>query len=169
MSALALKGRDNARTPMQWDAGPHAGFTTGVPWLPANPNHVELNAAAALADPSSAFHHYRALIALPQAALHGWMLLATYRFALADSTEVGRGQSAAAFTVPAHDSTTVQLPVDVSWQGLRAAARDASRDGTVDYRLTGSVTLDTPLGDPNVPFDAVGKFTPPPSLLRSFP
>jgi len=95
--------------------------------------------------------------------------LATYRFVLADSTEVGRGQSAAPFTLPAHDSTTVQLPVDVSWQGLRAAARDASRDGTVDYRLTGTVTLDTPLGDPNVPFDAVGKFTPPPSLLRSLP
>jgi LEA14-like dessication related protein len=95
--------------------------------------------------------------------------LATYRFVLTDSTEVGRGQSAAPFTLPAHDSTTVQLPVDVSWQGLRAAARDASRDGTVDYRLTGTVTLDTPLGDPNVPFDAVGKFTPPPSLLRSLP
>ena len=64
MAALALKGRDNARTPMQWDAGPHAGFTTGTPWLPANPNHVEINAAAAQADPSSVFHHYRALIAL---------------------------------------------------------------------------------------------------------
>ena len=64
MAALALKGRDNARTPMQWDAGPHAGFTTGEPWLPANPNHVEINAAAAQADPSSVFHHYRALIAL---------------------------------------------------------------------------------------------------------
>ena len=93
---------------------------------------------------------------------------ATYRFSLIDSTEVGRGESAAAFTLPAHDSVIVQLPVDVSWQGLRAAARDAARDGTVDYRLTGVVTLDTPLGDPNVPFDAVGRFTPPPSL-RSLP
>ena len=64
MRALALKGRDNARTPMQWDAGPHAGFTTGAPWLPANPNHVEVNAAAERADPSSVFHHYRALVAL---------------------------------------------------------------------------------------------------------
>ncbi|HYN67713.1 MAG TPA: alpha-glucosidase [Ornithinibacter sp.] len=64
MGALALKGRDNARTPMQWEAGPHAGFTTGEPWLPVNPNHEEINAAAAQADPSSVFHHYRALIAL---------------------------------------------------------------------------------------------------------
>ena len=94
---------------------------------------------------------------------------ATYRFTLSDSTEVGRGESAAAFTLPAHDSAAVQLPVDVSWQGLRAAARDASRDGTVDYRLTGIVKLDTPLGDPNVPFDIAGRFTPPPALLRALP
>ena len=37
--SLAAKSRDNARTPMQWDASEHAGFTTGTPWLPANPNH----------------------------------------------------------------------------------------------------------------------------------
>jgi len=94
---------------------------------------------------------------------------ATYTFALVDSTEVGRGESAAAFTLPAHDSTVVQLPLDVSWEGLRAAARDAARDGTVDYRLTGSVTIDTPVGNPNVPFESAGRFTPPPSLLRSLP
>ena len=94
---------------------------------------------------------------------------ATYSFALVDSTEIGRGESAAAFTLPANDSTVITLPVDVSWQGLRAAARDASADGTVDYRFAGSVTLDTPLGNPNVPFESTGRFTPPPSLLRSFP
>ena len=94
---------------------------------------------------------------------------ATYTFALIDSTEIGRGETAAAFTIPARDSTVVQLPVDVSWQGLRAAARDAARDGTVDYRLVGAVTLDTPLGNPNVPFESVGRFTPPPSLIRSLP
>jgi LEA14-like dessication related protein len=94
---------------------------------------------------------------------------AVYSFALADSTEVGRGESATAFTLPAHDSVLVDLPVDISWQGLRAAARDASRDGTVDYILKGSVTLDTPLGNPNVPFQSAGRFTPPPSLVRSLP
>ena len=94
---------------------------------------------------------------------------ATYLFALADSTEIGRGITAAAFTIPARDSTMVQLPVDVSWEGLRAAARDAARDGTVDYRLSGVVTLDTPLGNPNVSFESAGRFTPPPALVRSFP
>ena len=94
---------------------------------------------------------------------------ATYTFALADSTEVGRGESSTAFNLPAHDSTTVTLPVDVAWDGLRAAARDAKADGTIDYRLKGTVTLDTPIGNPNVPFEAVGKFTPPASLVRSLP
>jgi oligo-1,6-glucosidase len=57
-------GRDNARTPMQWDASEHAGFTTGTPWIAVNPNHDEINAEAALADPESVFHHYRRLIEL---------------------------------------------------------------------------------------------------------
>ena len=93
---------------------------------------------------------------------------AVYAFALADSTQVGGGTTAAAFTLRARDSALVQLPVDLSWQGLRAAARDAARDGTIDYRFTGTVTLDTPLGNPDVPFETVGRFTPPPSLIRSF-
>jgi oligo-1,6-glucosidase len=64
MRSLAVKSRDNARTPMQWDAGEHAGFTSGTPWLPATANHDVVNAEAALADPGSVFHHYRALIDL---------------------------------------------------------------------------------------------------------
>ena len=64
LHALAVKSRDNARTPMQWDATPQAGFTTGTPWLPVNQNHTEINAEAARKDPDSVFHHYRRLIAL---------------------------------------------------------------------------------------------------------
>jgi oligo-1,6-glucosidase len=64
MRGLRAKSRDNARTPMQWDAGEHAGFTAGKPWLPVNPNHVTINAAAAVADPDSIYHYYRALIDL---------------------------------------------------------------------------------------------------------
>jgi oligo-1,6-glucosidase len=51
---------------MQWDGSPGAGFTTGTPWLPVNPNHVEINAEAERADPDSVFHHYRRLIELRQ-------------------------------------------------------------------------------------------------------
>ncbi len=64
LEALRTMGRDNARTPMQWDGSRNAGFTTGTPWLAVNPNHVEVNATAALADEDSVLHHYRALIAL---------------------------------------------------------------------------------------------------------
>jgi oligo-1,6-glucosidase len=49
---------------MQWTAGPNAGFTTGTPWIAANPNAAEINAEAEVADDDSVFAHYRALIDL---------------------------------------------------------------------------------------------------------
>ena len=64
MESIWARGRDNARTPMQWTAGENAGFTTGTPWLSINPNHATVNAEAALADPDSVFYHYQKLIAL---------------------------------------------------------------------------------------------------------
>ncbi|MBW6435973.1 alpha-glucosidase [Actinoplanes hulinensis] len=64
LTVLRARGRDNARTPMQWDDSPHGGFTTGTPWLPVNPNHAEINAKAQRADPGSVFHYYRRLIEL---------------------------------------------------------------------------------------------------------
>jgi len=57
-------GRDNARTPFQWDAGPRAGFSTGRPWIDVNPNHGWLNAAAQVGVGGSVFEFYRQLIAL---------------------------------------------------------------------------------------------------------
>ena len=64
LAALRTMSRDNARTPVQWDASPHAGFTTGTPWLAVNPDHVEWNAAAQRDDENSVLAHYRRLIAL---------------------------------------------------------------------------------------------------------
>lgn len=64
VAMMRQRSRDNARTPMQWDGGPQAGFTTGAPWLPVNPNHTEINAAEQLARPDSVFHYYQRLIAL---------------------------------------------------------------------------------------------------------
>ena len=63
LHAVNTSGRDNARTPMQWDDSPHAGFTTGTPWIPVNPNYPDVNVAAAEADPDSILHWYRTLIA----------------------------------------------------------------------------------------------------------
>jgi oligo-1,6-glucosidase len=64
LTVLRARGRDNARTPMQWDASPHSGFTSGTPWLAVNPNYPQINAAAQRDDPDSVFHYYRRLIAL---------------------------------------------------------------------------------------------------------
>lgn len=64
IQALAVGGRDNARTPVQWDGTPHAGFTSGTPWLPVNPNAGTINAEAAVANSDSVFHYYRKLIDL---------------------------------------------------------------------------------------------------------
>ena len=64
LDSLRRPSRDNARTPMQWDASPFAGFTTGTPWLQVNPNYRDINVEAAVADPQSVYAHYRALIAL---------------------------------------------------------------------------------------------------------
>lgn len=64
MAAIHAKGRDNARTPMQWNESDHAGFTTGTPWIKVNPNHRQINVEQAQSDPDSIFHYYRRLIAL---------------------------------------------------------------------------------------------------------
>ena len=64
MRSIHARSRDNGRTPMQWTAGEHAGFTTGTPWIPVNPNCKDINAEAALADPDSVFYHYQKLIRL---------------------------------------------------------------------------------------------------------
>ena len=64
MESIYAKGRDNARTPMQWDDTVHAGFTTGTPWMKVNPNYREINAEAERKNPDSIFHYYRKLIRL---------------------------------------------------------------------------------------------------------
>ena len=64
MESVYAKGRDNARTPMQWNGGEHAGFTSGTPWIRVNPNYTDVNVERQMADEDSVFHFYRKLIAL---------------------------------------------------------------------------------------------------------
>ncbi|ADL08476.1 glycoside hydrolase family 13 protein [Thermosediminibacter oceani] len=64
MKAIHARSRDNARTPMQWNSGPNAGFTTGIPWIKVNPNYREINVENALKDPDSVFYYYKKLIEL---------------------------------------------------------------------------------------------------------
>lgn len=64
MESIYAKGRDNARTPMQWTDGPNAGFSTATPWLAINPNYKEVNAEKELADSDSVYPYYQKLIGL---------------------------------------------------------------------------------------------------------
>jgi oligo-1,6-glucosidase len=64
LASLRAKGRDNARTPVQWDGGENAGFTTGTPWIEVNENWREINVAADRAAERSIFEHFRRLIEL---------------------------------------------------------------------------------------------------------
>lgn len=64
MKAIHTKGRDNARTPFQWDETENAGFTSGTPWIKVNPRYKEINAKAALEDSKSIYYHYQQLIKL---------------------------------------------------------------------------------------------------------
>lgn len=64
LDCIAYKSRDNARTPVQWNDQPNAGFTTGTPWIMVNPNYTTINAAAELAAPNSVFYYYQKLISL---------------------------------------------------------------------------------------------------------
>ncbi len=64
MESIRAKSRDNARTPMQWEDAPGAGFTTGEPWIPLNPNYRLINAADQADREDSIFACYRQLIRL---------------------------------------------------------------------------------------------------------
>ncbi|EOI06824.1 glucan 1,6-alpha-glucosidase [Enterococcus moraviensis ATCC BAA-383] len=64
LASINVKGRDNARTPMQWDNSENAGFTTGTPWLAVNENYDKINVEQALADNDSIFYTYQKLIDL---------------------------------------------------------------------------------------------------------
>ncbi len=64
LAVLAARSRDNGRTPMQWSDAPHAGFSTGTPWLAPSDTYRTIHVAEACADPDSILHYYKTLIAL---------------------------------------------------------------------------------------------------------
>ncbi|WP_422851444.1 alpha-amylase family glycosyl hydrolase [Enterococcus cecorum] len=64
LDSINKKGRDNARTPMQWDDSKNAGFTTGTPWLEVNDNYKKINVKKELKDKNSIFYTYQKLISI---------------------------------------------------------------------------------------------------------
>ena len=97
MQAIYIKGRDNARTPVQWDSSANAGFSPeGVTtWINVNPNYPEINAEAVLADEDSIFYHYQQLVALRRGKLKDLMVYAA--FAPVDSVQVPHDQDEAVY------------------------------------------------------------------------
>ena len=86
LECLRYKSRDNARTPMQWDDTPNAGFTAGKPWIMVNPNYTQINAADQLARPDSVFHFYQKLIRLRHT--HEIIVYGSYDLLLPDDPQL---------------------------------------------------------------------------------
>ena len=83
---ISRTARGNARTPVQWDDNPNAGFTTGKPWMPVNPNYKTINAKAEILDENSIFNHYRRLIAFRKQ--HPVAVYGDYKEHCADSKQL---------------------------------------------------------------------------------
>ena len=76
MDSIRVIGRDNARTPMQWDESKNAGFSTGQPWLAVNPNYQAINVQEALANPDSIFYTYQKLVQIRKE--NSWLIRADF-------------------------------------------------------------------------------------------
>ncbi|MEL3974325.1 alpha-glucosidase [Rossellomorea oryzaecorticis] len=86
MKSIHVKGRDNARTPFQWDSNLHGGFTTGTPWLEVNGNYKNINAEDAVKNEESIFYHYKKLIQLRKE--HDIIVYGEYELILEDHPEI---------------------------------------------------------------------------------
>ena len=83
-----------------------------------------------------------------------------YQLLVGDSVQVAGGVDTTHRRVAAHDSAIVELPAHVSWQGLSAAGGAIATHGLVEYQLIGTITLDTPLGNHDIPVNQRGSFAP---------
>ncbi|WP_026689012.1 glycoside hydrolase family 13 protein [Alteribacter aurantiacus] len=86
MERIWTKGRDNARTPIQWDDSKHGGFTKGTPWIGVNPNYRDINAKQQIDDPNSILNYYKNLIALRKK--HDILVYGTYDLYLEEHEEL---------------------------------------------------------------------------------
>ena len=86
LAACNRFSRDNARTPMQWDASANAGFTTGTPWLPVHDDYQQVNVQAESSDPNSPLSWYRKLAELR--ASRDELVTGSYEELMADDEQV---------------------------------------------------------------------------------
>jgi len=83
-----------------------------------------------------------------------------YRLLVDDTIEVGHGQSNDTLIVAPRDSASATLPLDLSWKALTRAGGGALAAGEVNYRITGTITVATPVGPHDIPLNARGRFSP---------
>ena len=86
MDMIWKSGRDNSRTPMQWNDTRNAGFTDGIPWMKVNPNYREVNVEQSLADADSIYHYYKKMIRLRKE--HDVLIYGTYELALPEHAHI---------------------------------------------------------------------------------
>ncbi len=140
LAALRRKGRDNARTPMQWDASEHAGFTTGTPWLAVNPDHTTVNAAAQVDDPDSVFSHHRALIALRHSdpvVAHGdfTMLLPDDERVYAFERRLDGAKLLVVANLSDDDAVAAPVPDEDAWSSAELVLRSGPASADVPGRI----------------------------------
>ncbi len=86
MEIIWKNGRDNSRTPMQWNGDAQAGFTTGTPWLKVNPNFTNINVAKSIQEDNSIYHYYKRLIELRKA--NDVLIYGSYELILEDHDQI---------------------------------------------------------------------------------
>lgn len=86
MESLKVKGRDNSRTPIQWNKEENAGFTTGIPWIKVNDNYKEINAEDAVEDKESIYHYYKKLIQIRRG--NDTIVYGDYKLLLRENNEI---------------------------------------------------------------------------------
>jgi oligo-1,6-glucosidase len=119
IAAMSKMSRDLARTPVQWDASPGAGFTTGTPWIGIDPDYAAVNAAAQAGDPGSVLEHHRRLIELrhsdPVVTDGDFELLLPEHPAIWAFRRNGRDADLLVAANFSADSLPVRLPLDEDW------------------------------------------------------
>lgn len=86
LAAISYRGRDNARTPMQWDDSAYAGFSTAEPWIMVNPNYTKINAKEQVSREDSVFKYYQKLIKLRHES--DLIVYGTYELLLPDDPDI---------------------------------------------------------------------------------
>lgn len=138
MRAIYLKSRDNARTPLPWNDGKNAGFTSDQPWFKLNPNYQTVNIEKALADPDSVFYFYQQLIKLR----HDYDVVTTGKYELLDADNpdvysylrVGADQKLLVIANFTDKTIDYQIPKSVAYQTSKLLLANGQHDASIQAR-----------------------------------